>query len=291
MKQNLFILLTVATFWVSDRNVFATDTNGVAIDTNSISADAKAVTADLNQLILKINTKLKAGRTNEADFADNLKEFDVLLAKYKDVKTPYVVEIPRMKAEFYLAVMNDPEKAVEVFKEIKRDFPGVQINGDTDAAIVYLERMASVQKLQRTLVEGAPFPDFNEKDTADKPLSVANYRGKVVLLDFWATWCLPCRMELPNVIALYDQYHDQGFEVIGVNLDEDPQQLESFIKKQKMPWPEYNDGKFWDTKLVLQYGVTQIPATFLIDRKGNIIARDLRGEGLKQAVARALANK
>jgi peroxiredoxin len=249
------------------------------------------VIADLNRLIVQINTKLMAGKRAEADFTDNLKEFDALLTAHKGEKAADLAEVPRMKAEFYLQVLNDPEKALLPLRQIKQDFPTIQINGNTDATIQAVERMAATRKLQRSLLPGTPFPDFEEQDMNGKPLSVSAYKGKVVLIDFWATWCPPCQMELPYVAATYHKYHDQGFEVIGISLDQDRQQLERFIQARNLPWPQYCDGKFWDTKLVLKYGVSLLPTTFLLDRRGNIIAKDLRGDALEAAVAKALADK
>ena len=109
-----------------------------------------------------------------------------------------------------------------------------------------------------------------------------------MLLDFWATWCGPCVQELPNVVKTYDKYHSQGFEVIGISLDRDRQKLAGFTKEKKMPWPQYFDGLVWENKLAVKYGINGIPATFLLDGQGKIIAKDLRGEALEQAVAKAL---
>jgi peroxiredoxin len=146
-------------------------------------------------------------------------------------------------------------------------------------------------KIQSTLNVGAKFPDFNEKDVDGKTLSIADHKGKVVLIDFWATWCPPCRAEIPNVVATYKKYHGQGFEIIGVSLDDDHEKLSAFTKKMNMPWLQFFDGQGWSNKLAVKYGIEAIPATFLLDGNGMIIAKDLRGEELEQAVARALAKK
>ena len=125
-------------------------------------------------------------------------------------------------------------------------------------------------------MEGTKFPDFEVKDLADKPLSIANYKGKVVLLDFWATWCPPCRAELPNVIKTYEAHHKDGFEIIGISLDQDREKLTAFIKEKNMTWPQYFDGKGSQNKLAVKYGVLGIPATYLLDGQGNIIGKELK---------------
>jgi thiol-disulfide isomerase/thioredoxin len=107
-------------------------------------------------------------------------------------------------------------------------------------------------------------------------------------VDFWATWCGPCRTELPNVIATYKKYHDQGFEIIGVSLDQDQAKLTGFTKSMNMTWPQFFDGQGWQNKLAVKYGIESIPATYLLDGNGKIIGRDLRGDELTQAVAKAL---
>jgi peroxiredoxin len=151
-----------------------------------------------------------------------------------------------------------------------------------------MEKQAAARLVQKELVVGKPFPDFSEKDTTGKPLSISGYKGKVVLVDFWATWCGPCRAELPNVLATYDKHHKNGFEIIGISLDQDENKLKSFTTENKMTWVQFFDGKGWGNKLAGKYGVMSIPATYLLDRNGIIIAKDLRGDDLEAAVAKAL---
>lgn len=141
------------------------------------------------------------------------------------------------------------------------------------------------------LVPGArPFA-VTAKDLSGKPISLAQYKGKVVLLDFWATWCPPCVAEMPNIIANYKKYHAQGFEVVGVSLDQSKGALTSYIAKNKMPWRQIFDGKRFGSTVPRQYGVEAIPFGLLIGRDGKIAGVSVRGPALGPAIEKALAAK
>ena len=279
MKNKFAVILGVAALLLPGQRGFANGTN--------------AVITDINAIIVKVNAKIQKGATAEKDYADELKAFDALYAKYKDQKTDEAAQILMMKAELYLAVVNapegDPEKAAEVLLKVKRDLPETEFGKRVDSILDGLKRPIEAERIRDTLVVGAKFPDFNVADLAGQPLSVANSKGKVVLIDFWATWCPPCRAEMPNVIATYQKYHSKGFDIIGVSLDEDKAQLLSFIKDHDMTWPQYFDGKKWDNALAMNYGVLIAPTNYLLDGDGKIIAKDLRGDDLKKAVAVALS--
>ncbi len=113
--------------------------------------------------------------------------------------------------------------------------------------------------------------------------------GKVVLVDFWATWCGPCVAELPNVLAAWDKYHDRGFEVVGISLDQDRDALEGFLKEREIPWTilhEEPKGEGWQHPLATYYGITGIPTVILVGRDGKVITMDVRGEKLEEELSK-----
>ncbi len=260
----------------------------LALVTSTYAAEGGDAKAELRDLIGKVNTKLKDSQRTEAALAPELKEFDTLLAKHKGEKTDDVAQILFMKAMLYLQVLDNEEKGVPMLKQLKESFPDTKQAKSVDQVLASIESQAASKKIQRSLVEGAKFPDFDEKDLNGKPLSVAQFKGKVVLIDFWATWCGPCIAELPNVKKAYEQHHSKGFEIIGISLDSDKAKLTSFIEKEHMTWPQYFDGLGWKSKLGQKYGVNSIPATYLLDKEGKIVAKGLRGDALEKEVAKLL---
>lgn len=138
-----------------------------------------------------------------------------------------------------------------------------------------------IEKAEKVAV-GQQFIDFTMKDPQGNNVSLSDYagKGKVVLIDFWAAWCGPCRQEMPHVVEAYQKYKDKGFEVVGVSLDRNTEEWEQGIKDLNMTWPQMSDLKFWDTPVVELYAFRGIPHTVLLDREGKIIDKDLRGKAL-----------
>ena len=132
---------------------------------------------------------------------------------------------------------------------------------------------------------GAQAPDIRLPNPDGDTLSLHDLRGQVVLIDFWASWCGPCRKENPRVKRMYERFHDQGFEILGVSLDRDHAQWVQAIEKDGLPWPHVSDLGFWQSRAAKAYAVRAIPYTVLLDREGRIVAKGLRGAQLSARIA------
>lgn len=130
--------------------------------------------------------------------------------------------------------------------------------------------------------------DFVQNDTTGQPVSLSSFRGKFVLIDFWASWCRPCRMENPNVVEAYKKYSGKNFTVLGVSLDRSREPWIKAIKDDNLSWTQVSDLKYWNNEVAAKYKVGTIPQNFLIDPNGKIIARDLRGAELHQRLEQLL---
>lgn len=138
---------------------------------------------------------------------------------------------------------------------------------------------------------GAVAPAFTQNDTNDKPVSLADFKGKYVLVDFWASWCGPCRAENPNVVTAYNEYKDKNFTILGVSLDQ-PGKKDAWlgaIKADGLAWTQVSDLQGWKNSVAAQYGVKGIPQNFLVGPDGKIVAKNLRGEGLHKKLKELLS--
>ena len=147
------------------------------------------------------------------------------------------------------------------------------------------ERLKTEITRLEAFVEGGTAPDFKQLTPEGKEFGLSDLRGQVVLIDFWASWCGPCRRENPNVVKLYNQYKDKGFTILGVSLDNDRNRWVSAIEADGLAWHHVSDLKQWQNAVAQLYGVRAIPHTLLVDKEGKIIARNLRGEALASKLA------
>jgi peroxiredoxin len=156
----------------------------------------------------------------------------------------------------------------------------------------YAEEIKERRDVLERVQVGKKFIDFTLPDTSGNSITFSDYIGDGhVLLDFWAAWCSPCRKENPNLVKNYEKYQDKGFEIFGVSLDRSKEPWVKAIHKDNIEWPQASDLKGWDNPTRKEYGVMAIPANFLINEEGIIVAKDLRGEELEEKLEEIYGNK
>lgn len=249
------------------------------------SADLAQVTADLKQ-------KFDAGKTTGTNLDENLKAINALIIKHlKNGNREQLARLYLLDAHIYADALTNTAKARAIWLQVTREFPGTLAARGAAISLAKLRAQQSAApdpNIPEGLAVGQRFPGFNTNDIVGNPLSVAAHRGNVTMIDFWATWCPPCRAEMPNVIATYRKYHSEGFDIIGVSLDNQRASVLRFTQAMGMPWQQYFDGKGWSNELAKKYQVDSIPMDYLLDRHGIIIGKELRGKSLGTAVAKAL---
>lgn len=195
------------------------------------------------------------------------------------------VQAMYLLANSYLAVEKYDEAEI-MLKKVVDSKDGARGKAGA-AAARELARIGTLRKLR----VGLPAIKFSAPAYGGKNLKLEDYKGKVVLLDFWASWCAPCRQEMPNVKKAYNEYHEKGFEIIGISLDDKESKFKGYVDDLKIEWPQIFDGKAWNSEVGRMYAVSSIPATYLLDRKGIIRYKNVRGGALLNAVKELIAEK
>ncbi len=176
----------------------------------------------------------------------------------------------------------NPENDLDILKKLADDYSQVQPTPTLAKGFIgQIKRVAG-------LAVGELAPDFTLNSPEGKPVALSSLRGKFVLIDFWASWCGPCRMENPNVVRMYDKFKDKGFDIFGVSLDDNEKAWKTAIARDNLKWQHGSELKKWNSGVAQAYGVNAIPATFLLDKDGKIIAKNLRGPALETKLTELL---
>jgi thiol-disulfide isomerase/thioredoxin len=193
-------------------------------------------------------------------------------------------------AHFYLAEAYKAQGKYDLAEKEYKLILGQYTDVNPQLTDIAKGNLAGLETEKKLAIGGEPL-SFSVTSTDGKTLSPAAYKGKVLLIDFWATWCGPCVKDMPHVKEVYDKYHGKGFEIVGISLDQSRDRLDKYVAANKIAWPQYFDGKWWNNDVAVRYGVKSIPTTILVDRAGKIRYKSLRGKQLENAVQQLVAEK
>jgi len=236
-------------------------TKAVNADFDSGTAEQKKDSVYLKDVDLRYRAKLATRTEKQWEFAKaNPKSFFGLVALSEAANVKDAV-----RAQPILNAFSKDLLATDMGKELQQ-----RLNASNLTAI------------------GATAPLFTQKDVADKDVSLASFKGKLVLVEFWASWCSPCRAENPNLVKQYNTYKDKGFEILSVSLDSDKKSWLAAIEKDGLPWTHVSDLKGWNNEVGRLYGVRAVPASFLVGKDGKIVGAGLRGDALNKKLAEIL---
>lgn len=228
-------------------------------------------------------------RTLVTDLMAATQEFE---RRYPADPRLWEAKLTRVQAELIAAELDETEPdhaaAMTTLQAIAQA-PAATATVQRNAAAL-AKQVRAEQQAARALVDLKSKPlDLKFTALDGREVDLAKLRGKVVLVDFWATWCPPCRAEMPQVTATYRQLREKGFEIVGISLDSSKDKLLAFTKQHNMTWPQYYDGKGWENELSNRFNVQSIPTAWLVDKTGKLRHTDVRAETLAKQVEQLLA--
>lgn len=231
-----------------------------------------------------INMIMQASQMNKDQrmFQNALVEFDNISIKMNREIKAYINRKPASLSSLAALQNLNFDQEFDYYLKVITALDGIANGND-----IYDNMAAQILSMRKVAV-GSEAPEITMSQPNGEVISLSDFRGQYVLIDFWASWCGPCRRENPNVKKVYDKYHEKGFEILGVSLDKAMQPWLNAIGQDGLEWRHVSDLKFWSSPVVAEYQVTGIPHTVLVDPEGIIVAKNLRGEALDLKLAQLL---
>ena len=251
---------------------------------NDIYQAYKTEAAALNKEMRALYEQTKAEGVTEEQKAEIEKQYEELDAKLTDLTFKTIDANITNPVGIHLWPGNSYSMELEQLQALAAKVPAEYQSNERIAKL-----LSRIEILAKTAV-GQKFTDFTLPDPEGNPMKLSDIiaKNKYTLIDFWASWCGPCRREMPNVVAAYKEYNKKGFGIVGVSLDSDAEAWKKAIKDMDMTWDHMSDVKGWQCEGAALYGVNSIPATVLVAQDGTIVARNVRGEAIKEKLAELL---
>ncbi|QYJ67590.1 TlpA disulfide reductase family protein [Flavobacterium litorale] len=280
-----------------DKDTIYNSVQGGTFNNEKLSEYTKAMKANNDKMtkFQKDNTPVMMEAREKQDTATMERlndEYEIIAKESEAANVAFIKENPKAYINVFILQQLMGSRTLESteLKELYNTIdPEVKETEEGKKLSETFTAMEEKEKNRASVSNGNMAPDFAAPNPEGKTISLKEAMGKVTIIDFWASWCKPCRMENPNVVAMYEELHKDGLNIIGVSLDRDEDAWKKAIADDNLTWSQISNLKFWEEPIAKKYGVESIPATFILDADGKIAAQNLRGEELKAKVKELLA--